>query len=33
MQITVLNDLAHFQYSCAIRQRWFHFISQIHATH
>ena len=33
MQITVLNDLAHFQEACAIRPGWFHFINLIHATH
>ncbi len=33
MQITVLNELAHVQEPCAIRRRWFHFISLIHATH
>jgi len=32
MQITVLNDLAHFQEACAIRPGWFHLINLIHAT-
>jgi hypothetical protein len=33
MQITVLNDLAHFQFPRAIRRGWFRFTSLIHATH
>ena len=33
MQVAVLNRLAYVQYPCAIRRRWFHFISLIHTTH
>ena len=31
MQITVLNDFAHFQEPCAIRWRGFHVVGLIHA--